>query len=122
MPCLTMPPTAVSGCPYLYVGDDDTVWLDPRHFLGPTRLYSRNILATEFMKSCSLVDDEILLVHGELCCEHWRRARPERDDRSFHPGQKIVEIATGAPHSLKFDVVDERFPAWATPPDPWILG
>jgi hypothetical protein len=95
--------------PLLSMFDSGVVLLDPRAPVSMTRTLERYPIETEMLRSRALVDDELLLVHGEIV--PWQTVRVPAGRRSKpHLPWIQVEMATGflVPRRL-------RLPNWRSP-------
>jgi hypothetical protein len=101
---------STSGKPYLLFCEDDTVWLDPRWFLGTTHQLSANPIAADLVQSCARVDDEILLVHGTVRAARVVRANPRTQPHTFETSwQRIVGASPRFAHLLNVGPLLDAF-------------
>ena len=105
----------LGGAPVLYFGRDGTVWLDPRFGGESTAHSTTDFVSFVFKRDCARVDAEVLLVHGTVVAEKFRRLREKpRFRRRFTPWQRVMkQIAVAGmdlaiPHPQSFREIERK--------------
>jgi hypothetical protein len=105
----------MGGVAVLYFGRDGTVWLDPRFGGENTEHSITDPVSFEFKRDCARKDAEVLLVHGTIFAEKFRRVRKKpRFRQRFTPWQRemkmLEEAGTGIalPRPRSFDEIERE--------------
>lgn len=87
----------IGGVQFLYICEDETVWLDLRSFPPSTQPYLAAPSAFEYARDCACVDDELVLVFGKLTASKLLMVKRIPAPKKQHePWQRT--IITMAPH------------------------